>query len=622
MKFIPLLICALAISIAPLSARQILCDDNCKTEATGNSSDLEPKFAVVSPVGSPTVDFIKQAPRLTTLEGKTIAIVGQSFMASVTHAQIARLILERYPTAKIVTNEQVGMAGVYPAPGVVRRSKEEFVQRLRQYGVDAVITGNCGCGLCTPKECGSAIAAEHIGIPAVSIAAPSFVNQIIYTARNNGIAAPRIAQYPGAFSTHSNEQLIENCRNILFDQIVDCLTRPISEQELQTNSANSNSGITDDIFYGTIEQIEEHFRSQKWSDHLPFTPPTYQRVERFMKYSPVAAEQTIAILPIAHRNTTAWHIAVNGVMAGCKPEYMPLLIAITKALGAPEFRRTLASTHGWIPYCWFNGPIVEQLGISNGQGEINAQANMAIGRFINLALINLAGYQVGENRMGTFGYPMPWVLAEDEHSCAEIGWQPYHIRAGFESEQSIVTLASALMWGNNMAPATTNPEKIMELLAWDITERCQFALGSGKQYTNRTILITPAVANILATKYKTPEQLESALVKTARRPVDERVFANYYANPGSNPEQRRTTQQWRYHIINSEGGQMTAPPVWYATSDSQLMTIPTMKMGMTAILVTGDSSRNKVQVMPGGGFKSIKIELPANWQQLIKELKE
>jgi hypothetical protein len=67
---------------------------------------------------------------------------------------------------------------------------------------------------------------------------------------------------------------------------------------------------------------------------------------------------------------------------------------------------------------------------------------------------------------------------------------------------------------------------------------------------------------------------------------------------------------------------MTAPPVWYATSDSQMMTIPTMKMGMTAILVTGDSSRNKVQVMPGGGFKSIKIEMPANWQQLIKELKE
>ncbi|MBR0336111.1 MAG: hypothetical protein IIX34_04525 [Alistipes sp.] len=158
-------------------------------------------------------------------------------------------------------------------------------------------------------------------------------------------------------------------------------------------------------------------------------------------------------------------------MAGCQPEYMPLLIAITEALGVPEFRRTLASTHGWTPYCWINGPIVEQLGIATGQGGINNPANMAIGRFINLALINLAGYYVGDNRMGTFGYPMPWVLAEDEASCEKIGWQPYHVRAGFDKNQSVVTLCSALTWGGNMAPATTDPQKHMELLAWDITER-------------------------------------------------------------------------------------------------------------------------------------------------------
>ena len=73
---------------------------------------------------------------------------------------------------------------------------------------------------------------------------------------------------------------------------------------------------------------------------------TTENEPRFMEHTDFAPEQTVAVLPIAHRNTTAWHVAVNGVMAGCKPEYMPLLIAITEALGAPEFRRTLASTHG------------------------------------------------------------------------------------------------------------------------------------------------------------------------------------------------------------------------------------------------------------------------------------
>ena len=155
-----------------------------------------------------------------------------------------------------------------------------------------------------------------------------------------------------------------------------------------------------------------------------------------------------------------------------------------------------------------------------------------------------------------------------------------------------------------MAPATTDAQKIMELMAWDITERGQFALGSGKQYTHRTILLTPSVAATLATKYSTPEQLESDLIKTARRPTSERVFANYYANPGSNPEQRRTIIQWQWHITNSETSQLTPPPVWHATSDSKIATIPTMKRGMTAILITGDESRNKVQIMPGGGFVS------------------
>ena len=171
MKRSLLIVLSTAISIAAM-ARQTLCDDNCKVEFTG-SDTTEPRFAVVSPVGMPTVEKITQAPRLTTLDGKTIAIVGQSFMTEIIHPEIERLIAKHYPTAKVVTVQQVGMAGVYPAPGIQRRSKDEFQAKLKEYGVDAVITGNCGCGLCTQKECGSAIAAEYIGIPAVAIAAPT-----------------------------------------------------------------------------------------------------------------------------------------------------------------------------------------------------------------------------------------------------------------------------------------------------------------------------------------------------------------------------------------------------------------------------------------------------------------
>ncbi len=102
--------------------------------------------------GKADITMIKQAPRLDTLNGKTIAVVGGSFMASVTHLEIRQLILENYPQAKVLLLGEIGSAGPYPAPGVKRAQKDEFERRLQELHVDAVISGNGGCGLCTPKE--------------------------------------------------------------------------------------------------------------------------------------------------------------------------------------------------------------------------------------------------------------------------------------------------------------------------------------------------------------------------------------------------------------------------------------------------------------------------------------
>lgn len=607
-------------------AQRIVCDESCKladeasVEAPAETS-AEAGYAVVSPVGQSSVELIDQAPRLETLDGKTIAVVGVSFMTSVTHPEIKRLILENYPTARVILTDEIGICGPYPAPGVRRKSMEEFQQKLRKLKVDAVISGNGGCGLCTPKETGACIAAEYLGIPSVLIAAPGFMDQARYTALNNGVPVMRVALYPGAFATQTAEELVRNTREILWPQIVDALTEPISDKERSDGATGSKGDIRDDAFYGTIDEINEYFTDMELSDGLPIVPPTYEKVESFLKYTDMSWDETVAVLPVAHRNTTVWHVAVNAVMAGCRPEYMPILIALTKGLGDPEFRRTLASTHAWIPYCWLNGPVARQLGIDSGQGQINEAANVSIGRFMNLALMNLCGYYVKQDRMGSFGYPMSWCMAEDEEACLRVGWKPYHVREGFGLNESTITLSSTLLWGNNMAPSTTDPQKIMELMAWDISERSQFALGSGRQFTFRTVLMTEPVAAILSEKYRSPEALEKDLVDASRRPVKERAFANYYANPGGAKDGgAHSLKQYQGHIRKDEGGKMTATPEWYDSPDAEQMTIPTMKQGMTAFLVTGDAARNKVQTMPGGGYATIKIELPANWDSLMAEL--
>lgn len=621
------LLLAAAFSVCGFAqSARIVCNETCRDEY--RRTEIEPKtvsqpsasYAVVSPVGRPDVEMIRQAPRPGTLDGKTIAVVGVSFMTGITHPEIKRLIKENYPSAKVILLDEIGISGPYPAPGVTRKSNEDFKRRLQEKGVDVLISGNGGCGLCTPKETGSCITAEYLGIPSVIIAGPGFSDQARYTARNNGVPVMRVAEYPGAFAADSEETLIRNTREVLWPQIVKALTTPITPDEIK--SAENNVGdIRDDVFFGTYDEINEYFRKQNWTDGLPIVPPTFGKVTEFLRYSPCGYDETVAVLPPAHRNTTAWHVAVNAVMSGCKPEYMPVLIALTKGLGDGNFRRTLASTHAWAPYCWLNGPVARQLGIDCGQGQINEEANVAIGRFMNLALMNLCGYYVKQDRMGTFGYPMPWCMAEDEAACERVGWNPYHVRKGFDVNDSVITLGSTLLWGNNMAPSTTDPVKMVQLLAWDISERCQFALGSGRQYTFRTILMTEPVAEILSRKFKSPEALEHMLINESRRPLKERSFANYYANPGSRKDGgEHSLRQYSAHIGKVEGVEMTKVPEWYDSDAGEMKTVPTMKKGMTAFLITGDKARNKVQTMPGGGYVSVKIELPDDWDSLVTGL--
>ena len=579
-------------------------------------------YAVLSPIGPGTIQKITQAPRLDTLDGKKIAIVGGSFMASVTHPELRRLILSKYPTAKIYLLSEIGSAGPWPAPGVIRHEKDEFQRKLKEYGIQAVISGNGGCGLCTPKETGSCIAAEHLGIPSVMIAAPGFVEQARSAATAAGVPIQRVAEYPGAFASHTRDELRDNTRNVLWPQILKALTTPFTEEEIKASQSvtdTSNGGI---IFKGSYDEVNRYFAQMGWTDGLPIVPPTEERVAQFLKFTDQRPDDIVAELPVAFRKTTVRHVAVNGVMSGCPAEFMPILIAFTQAMAYGDFRRTLASTHAWTPFCWLNGPLARQLGIDSAQGEISSQKNAAIGRFINLAMLNLGGYYVKENRMGTFGYLMPWCLVEDEKAAINIGWMPWNMQNGYGLNVNTLTAASALSWGNNLAPATSDAKKIMEMMAWDAVEKEQFAVGSGTPFVYRTMLVTEYVARDLATTYKSKSALEKALVETARRPLEERAYANYWGNPGSafNP----ATYSIKNHakrLGESEGSAVTKTPPWLAWSGKETVeTVPVMQEGKTAILVTGDANRNKSLCVPGGGFATVRIELPKNWDKLTEEL--
>ncbi len=605
---------AILFAVAAFSAPE--CDDSgvCAIPASADG-----KESVLSPIGRSFTRPITQAPRLSSLKGKNIAVVGGSFMAPVTHPEIKRLILQEYPDAKVYLLNEIGSAGPWPGPGVFRKEKDEFIRKLKELNIHAVISGNGGCGLCTPKEMGSCIAAEYTGIPAVMIAAPGFTEQAKKAAVTAGVPIPRMAEYPGAFSAHTREELLKNTGKILYPQIIHALTAAFTDEEKQNSRRPVPAGGI--VFSGNFDEVNALFAQNGWSDGLPIVPPTPDRVNEFLKYTDLQPDEVIAKIPPSYREATPRIIAVNGVMAGCPPEYMPILIAFAKAMTDGDFRRTLASTHGWTPYCWINGPLARQLGLDSAQGAISNQRNAKIGRFINLAMLNLGGYYIKENRMGTFGYLMPWALAEDEAAAIALNWKPYHMQQGYKLNENVLTASSALNWGNNLATATADPQKIMEMMAWDAVEKEQFALGSGTPFVFRTMLITASVARDLAKKFRSKAALEKALIATARRPLMERVYATYWGNPGSafNPE-TYSIRRHAYRIKRQENALLTAAPPWLEwTNPGKIETVPVMLPGKTALLITGDRNRNKTMCLPGGGFATIKIELPEKWDELIKK---
>ena len=186
------------------------CEDGVCPIPTVNEEN-KPVYAIVSPVGYHAVEMAQQAPRLDTLAGKKIALVGGSFMASVTHDEIRKCIQETYPDAQLFLFQEVGNGGPYSVFGQSSQTRA-FQRKLQELEIDAVISGNCGCGLCTTKESGSSIAAEYLGIPTVTVGAPTFIAQIHSTGVNRGIPVLRTAEYPGAFASHTEEELRKNAR--------------------------------------------------------------------------------------------------------------------------------------------------------------------------------------------------------------------------------------------------------------------------------------------------------------------------------------------------------------------------------------------------------------------------
>ena len=401
----------------------------------------------------------------------------------------------------------------------------------------------------------------------------------------------------------------------------DCLEPDNNRFKVVSPSSFPDTGCTV-VFTGAYDQVQAFFEDAGQTDGLPIVPPTPLKLEKFMRYTPYATNCVIATLN--GREVTAYQVAVNAVLSGCSADLMPVCIAMVKAMDDEDYLVEI-SDGSRVPLAFVNGPVGRQIGVDNEQGMTTEEVNVCLGRFIEFALINLAG--VAHNRSASFGSVQPLVFSENDEACLATGWQPYHVQQGHGLNDSAVTMSSFAMWGNNSTPATDWPEEIMKLVAWDATEKNLGGLGGvgSEAYaeTKRTILITPPVAQALSALYRSKEALAGDLESNALRPMLMRAFAYYYADTDGVLSAGKTFAEVYAELVarEEEGARITSAPAWLnGITNPKIMTGAALKAGNTRILVTGDASRNKTQIMPGGKSVTVALELPAAWDVLLAAL--
>ena len=194
---------------------------------------------------------------------------------------------------------------------------------------------------------------------------------------------------------------------------------------------------------GSSEDPIEAAFARGWTDGLPVTPPTEERVARMLEGTTLSPDEVVCVLAPDLADCTVEKVAINAVMAGCRPEYLPVVLAAVRAASTSRFNihGVSATTYFTGPVLVVNGPIRRQIGMNSGVNVLGQgnRANMTIGRALNLVVRNVGGARPGGVDRAVLGSPgkLSFCFPEDEEGSP---WEPLSVERGFSPEQSTVTV--------------------------------------------------------------------------------------------------------------------------------------------------------------------------------------
>ena len=236
------------------------------------------------------------------------------------------------------------------------------------------------------------------------------------------------------------------------------------------------------VHFGSEEDEFEATYARGWSDGLPVVPPTAERVFRMLQGTTRNPQDLVAVVPPSLVECTVEKVAVNAVLAGSRPEYLPVVLAALEGACSDDFNMhgLLATTYYSGPILIVNGPIAGEIGMNSGINVLGQgnRANLTIGRAVQLVVRNVGGGKPGGVDRATLGSPgkLSFCFAERE---ADSPWEPLHVELGYRPEQSTVTLFA----GQGPVPIvdqlSRSPESLIRSFAacLDATAHPNLALG-------------------------------------------------------------------------------------------------------------------------------------------------
>ena len=272
------------------------------------------------------------------------------------------------------------------------------------------------------------------------------------------------------------------------------------------------------VAFGAYDDEVEVCFERGWSDGLPLVPPTDVRVLRMLAATTRAPQDVVGLIPPNLAECTVEKVAINAVMAGCKPEYLPVVLASLEAALEPVFtlHGLLATTYFSSPIIIVNGPIAKRIGMNAGLNALGQgnRANATIGRALQLIVRNVGGGRPGEADRATLGGPGKYTFcfAEDE---SDAGWEPLSVARGFARGASTVTLFQGEGVQGFVDQKSRAPDELARSLAMGLN-----AIGHPKMaLSQRAILVlSPEHYAIFAQAGWGRAQIEAALYAATVRP--------------------------------------------------------------------------------------------------------